>query len=157
MVRGLLQGHYATVTGNTNVVATNPVSDPANRDLANKGIIEDRSDVDLLYVDVGAGTIDLPIPPAWVRAYARGSRRGMNLDLEATLFDEFDFQVAQSDPTNHTFARFVGCSALGVSGSSWSDIGGIGGARRPGCTKRSADLFRCVFPGFDLDPADLLI
>ena len=105
-------------------------------------------------MDVGAGTIDLPITPAWVAAYASSSRRGMNLDIEATLFDEFDFQVAQSDPTNDTFARFVGCSALGVSGSSWSDIGGIGGARRLGCTKRSAYLFTCVFPGLDLDPAD---
>jgi hypothetical protein len=102
-----------TVTGGTSVVATNPVSDAANLDPANKGIIEDRSDIDLFYVDVGDGTIDLTVTPAWVAAYASNFRRGMNLDVEARLFDESGLQVAQSDPTNDTFARITVAVAAG--------------------------------------------
>lgn len=102
-----------TVTADTEVVATNPVTDPTNLNPANKGVIEDRSDVDLFYVDTGAGTIDLTITPAWVAVYASSSRRGMNLDIEATLYDEFGTQIAQDDPTDDTFARITVAVAAG--------------------------------------------
>lgn len=102
-----------TVTSNTVVSATTPVSDAANSNPANKGIIEDRSDVDLFYVDVGAGTIDLTITPAWIESYASGTRRGVNLDIEATLYDEFGVQVDQDNPTNDTFARVTASVAAG--------------------------------------------
>jgi len=101
------------ITGGTSVSSTNPVSDPANTDPSNKGIIEDRNDVDLFYMDVGDGTIDLDVTPAWVANYASQSRRGMNLDVRAVLYDEFGFEVAQSDVAGDTYASINTSVAAG--------------------------------------------
>jgi hypothetical protein len=51
------------VTGAVNVVAQGRVSDPAAADMANNGIIEDRTDIDLFSLDVGLGLINLTVTP----------------------------------------------------------------------------------------------
>lgn len=127
------------ITGGTVVSSTNPVTDPANIDPSNKGIIEDRNDVDLFFMDVGDGTINLDITPAWVANYASQSRRGMNLDVRAVLYDEFGFEVAQSDVAGDTYATInVGVAAgryiLSVEGvgsgdpltNGYTDYGSLG-------------------------------
>jgi hypothetical protein len=101
------------ISGGTNIVATNPVSDPANAAPANKGIIEDRSDIDLFYVDAGGGTVDLSIKPAWIAAYKAQSRRGTNLDIRAALYDEFGQLVAESNPFDNTSATISASVSAG--------------------------------------------
>ena len=127
------------INGGTVVSSTNPVSDPANTNPSNKGIIEDRNDVDLFFMDVGDGTIDLDITPAWVANYASQSRRGMNLDVRAVLYDEFGFEVAQSDVAGDTYATIntsvtAGRYILSVEGvgagdpltNGYTDYGSLG-------------------------------
>jgi len=67
------------VTGGVNVVSTTRVTDPAWTDLANKGVIEDPTDIDLFSMSVSTGTIDLTIEPANGDTY-EGSV-GANLDI----------------------------------------------------------------------------
>ncbi len=115
-----------TITNGTDVYATNPVTDPGNTDQTNKGIIEDRSDLDLFYFDVGAGLVDLTVTPTWIDAFTSQSRRGMNLDVEATLYDEFGNQIAQSNPTSDTYSQIsvsvgVGRYVLAIDGLGTGD------------------------------------
>ena len=127
------------ITGGTSVSATNPVTDPANIDPSNKGIIEDRTDVDLFFMDVGDGTINLSVTPAWTDSFASQSRRGMNLDVKAVLYDEFGYEVAQSNPLSDTYATInVGVAAgryiLSIEGvgvgdpltNGYTDYGSLG-------------------------------
>jgi len=128
-----------TLTGGTSVLATNPVSDPGNGDPSNKGVIEHRSDVDLFYVDAGLGTVDLTVTPAWIASFASQSRRGVNLDVRATLYDSGGNPVAQSNPLDDTYAQVVanvgsGRYILAVEGigvgdplsNGYSDYGSLG-------------------------------
>lgn len=128
------------VIDDTDVVATNPVNDPANSDTANKGVIEDRNDVDLFAMEVGAGNIDLTITPAWVSNFASGSRRGTNLDIRARLFAADGTLLDTDDPGDNTFARITvnglpaGRYILAIDGvgagnplnTGYSDYGSIG-------------------------------
>lgn len=128
-----------TISNGVDVFATNPVTDPANINPANKGIIEHRSDVDLFYMDVGDGTINLSVTPAWIDNFTAQFRRGMNLDINAVLYDELGYEVAQSNPITDTYAQInVGVSAgryiLAVEGvgvgdpltNGYSDYGSLG-------------------------------
>jgi hypothetical protein len=127
-----------TISNGTDVFSTNPITDPSNLDPANKGIIEDRSDVDLFYFDSGPGSVDLTVTPAWIAVFASHSRRGMNVDIEATLYDELGGFVAQSNPTDDTYAHIVtsvsgGRYVLAIDGvgfgdpnTGYSDYGSIG-------------------------------
>ncbi len=127
------------VSGGTSVQATTPVSDPDNLNPANKGIIENRSDVDLFSVDVGAGTLDLTITPAWIETYAPAYYRGANLDIRARLYSANGVQLAASDPPDDTYARITadlnaGHYILAVEGvgvgdpltSGYSDYASVG-------------------------------
>ena len=49
------------VTGGVNVVALGRVSDPTAADIANKGIVEDHTDLDLFSLDVGVGLMGILI------------------------------------------------------------------------------------------------
>jgi hypothetical protein len=111
------------ISSPTVVSATNPASDPANNNTLNKGIINGRSDVDLFYMDVNAGTIDLSITPEWIDKFTPQSWRGSNLDIQATLYDEQSNVVAQSNPDNNTDARI---NANVVAGRYYLAIEGIG-------------------------------
>ena len=110
-----------TVTNSVDVLASNPVSDPSNINQANKGVIEDRSDIDLFYLDVDAGLIDLTITPAWIENFSAQSRRGANLDIMATLYNQSGSIIDQDEPTDDTFANInanvaAGHYALAIEG-----------------------------------------
>ncbi len=111
------------ISNGVDVLATNPVTDPANLNPANKGIIEHRSDKDLFYMDVGAGVIDLTITPAWIANYSSESQRGMNLDVQATLYDAAGYQVVQSNPAADTYAQ-INVNVGG--GRYYLEIDGVG-------------------------------
>jgi|GEM_PF-5180249 len=128
-----------TISNNIEVHATNPVTDPDNLNPVNKGIIEDRSDVDLFYMDVGAGQVNLSVTPAWTAAYTAQSRRGMNVDIEAVLYDSVGNPVASSDVSGDTYAqlntsvgggRYVlaikGVGAGNPLNTGYSDYGSLG-------------------------------
>lgn len=101
------------VTNNgTEVYATTPVLDPDNTEPGNKGIIENRADVDLFSVDVGAGIIDLTVTPVWLDVFTTQSYRGANLDLKATLYDANGGQIA-ANPAADTYARINASVAAG--------------------------------------------
>lgn len=127
------------VTSGTQVDVTTPVSDPANSSPFNKGVIEHRSDVDLFWVDVGDGPLSLNVSPAWLENYASSSRRGMNLDVRAVLYDELGNQIVQSNPGSDTYAQIdltvaAGRYYLAVEGvgagdpltTGYTDYGSIG-------------------------------
>lgn len=127
------------VVSDTVVFSTNPVSDPDNLDPANKGVIEDRTDIDLFSFSSGAGTVDLSVTPAWIQSYYAQGNRGMNLDVQAKLFTAGGTLIAQSDPTNDTFAQIAttvtgGDYVLAIEGvgvgdpltNGYTDYGSIG-------------------------------
>lgn len=101
------------VSGGTSIQATTPVSDPDKLSRANKGIIENSADVDLFSVDVGTGTLDLTVTPAWIETYSTALYRGANLDIKATLYSADGVLLAQSDPTDDTYARITATLSAG--------------------------------------------
>jgi len=112
------------VTGGVNVVALGRVSDSAMADLANKGIVEDRNDIDLFSLDVGAGLIDLTITPGYFEEFTTGSRRGMNLDIEALLLDDLGNVLQTSNPDLETDAQIT--YSVTVAGRYYLEIRGVG-------------------------------
>ncbi|MGA1267322.1 MAG: zinc-dependent metalloprotease family protein, partial [Phycisphaerales bacterium] len=127
------------VVNETVVFSTNPVSDPGNADPANKGVIEDRTDIDLFSFSSGPGTVDLSVTPAWIQSYYSQGNRGMNLDVQAKLYTAGGTLIAQSNPTNDTFAQITttvtgGDYVLAIEGvgvgdpltNGYTDYGSIG-------------------------------
>lgn len=116
-----------SVAEDGSVSATTPEQDAFNSHPGNKGVIGTRADVDSFLITAGAGTIDLTITPSWA-AWTRSSRRGTNLDIEATLYDESGSVLARSDPLNETDARIN----VAVAGGNYTlAIRGIGNANVP--------------------------
>ena len=125
-------------SGSSDIIASNPVTDPDNLTPYNKGVIGDRLDVDLFSMDVNAGTIALTVTPAWVADYRAYSRRSANLDIRATLYDVGGNLVAQNDPSDDTFAQIsasvpAGRYLLAIEGvgvrtaaDGYTDYGSIG-------------------------------
>lgn len=118
------------------ILATNPETDPHNSAPENKGIIETRNDVDFFVFNAGAGTINITVTPAW-DAFYRSSKRGANLDIEATLYDANGMQIGlPNDPSIETDATIsvtvpAGLYLLAVKGvgntsSPYSDYGSLG-------------------------------
>lgn len=94
-----------TITNGIELHATNPVIDPDNLNPINKGIIEDRSDVDLFYMDVGTGRVNITVTPAWTAAYTSQSGRSMNVDIHAVLYDNVGNPIASSDVSGDTYVQ----------------------------------------------------
>ncbi|WP_207060843.1 PKD domain-containing protein [Motiliproteus sp. SC1-56] len=109
------------------VVSSNPQTDAFNDASGNKGVIESRTDVDLFYVDVGAGPLTLSALPAW-DAFYRGQRRGANLDLELALLDEGGVVLAKSDPVDNTDGTV---SASLAAGRYYLRVRGVGNSATP--------------------------
>jgi len=119
---------------NGNLASSNPEIDPLNQRPDNKGIIEVRTDVDTFYFDTGAGDINLTINPAW-DAFTRGSHRGANLDIQATLYDALGREIV-TDPINDTNVvineylpagrYYLAISGTGNANSPYSDYGSLG-------------------------------
>lgn len=117
------------------VNASNPETDPDNRHTENKGVIEDRDDVDVFVFKAGAGTVDITVTPAW-GAYSRGDHRGANLDVYVALYNASGKRIAEHDPRDDTVARLrtrvpggrytLEVKGVGNSEARYSDYGSLG-------------------------------
>ncbi len=118
-----------------NIAVTSPETDPYNLSPENKGIIETRNDVDFFAFDAGAGALDITVTPAWDSFY-RSSRRGANLDIQASLYDWDGNLIARNDPIDETDAQItttviagqylLAISGVGNSVTPYSDYGSLG-------------------------------
>ncbi len=128
-----------TLSNGVELLASNPVTDPGNLNPTNKGIIEDRSDIDLFYMDVGAGAVDITVTPVWTAVYTSQSRRGTNLDIQASLYDDLGNLIITSDISNDTYAQLntavaggryiLAINGVGVGdplSNGYSDYGSLG-------------------------------
>ncbi|MFW1676757.1 Ig-like domain-containing protein [Pontibacter sp. JAM-7] len=123
------------VDANGILYITTPELDPDNLDPANKGVIETSTDMDLFWFDTAAGGVTFNVIPAW-EAFYDDFRRGANLDIEATLYDEFGNFVAAADPEDETFAQlnlnlpagryYLAVQGVGNAVSPYSDYGSQG-------------------------------
>ncbi|BCG62518.1 MAG: hypothetical protein methR_P0161 [Methyloprofundus sp.] len=109
------------------VASSNPEFDPLNARPDNKGIIGDISDRDVFYFDTAAGEINLTINPAW-DAFTQDARRGANLDVQASIFDENGTEIIVVDPLEDTQAVI---SAELNAGRYYLAITGVGNANTP--------------------------
>jgi PKD repeat protein len=100
--------------------------DPDNLYPQNKGVMERAVDVDIFAFDHAGGSVSLSVTPSWKAFY--GSKRGANLDIEATLFDAGGAVVAVADPASDTNANI---SALLGAGRYYLAIAGVGNAVTP--------------------------
>jgi hypothetical protein len=125
------------VGGSGAIDSTNPEIDPGNTYPENKGVIEDRTDVDMFMFDAGNGTVSLTVTPAW-DAYYEPSRRGMNLDVELRLYDQSGTQIAQSDPLDETDA---GISLNVSAGRYYLSVAGVGNTASPYSDYASLGLY----------------
>ncbi len=118
------------------ITVTNPETDPFNTAVNNKGIIEKRDDVDYFVFDAGIGPLQININPAWA-AFARADKRGANLDIQATLYDQTGTQITQVDPVDNTNTilsasitvdgkYYLAVTGVGNTGSPYSDYGSLG-------------------------------
>ena len=122
------------VDGDGNLASSNPEFDPLNYRPDNKGVIETNTDVDVFYFDTGTGSVNLTINPAW-DAFTRSSKRGSNLDIQATIFDTAGVEVA-SNPINDTNATlsvslgegryYLEITGSGNADSDYSDYASLG-------------------------------
>jgi PKD repeat protein len=98
------------------ILVSNPELDPHNIYPENKGVIETADDQDLFYFSAAAGQVDLSVTPAW-DAFYRTSKRGANLDIQASLLNADGAMLATSD-TYATISASVpdGIYYLAVSG-----------------------------------------
>lgn len=122
------------LTNSALIEVSNPETDPDNLYPENKGIIEDRNDVDTFTFLTGDGVVDISATPAW-DAYYRETRRGANLDIELSLHDG-SVVIATSDPIDDTDARiivdlsagryYLEVTGVGNSDSPYSDYGSLG-------------------------------
>ncbi|NOQ93161.1 MAG: hypothetical protein GQ547_00830, partial [Methylophaga sp.] len=109
-----------------NIASSNPEFDPLNARTDNKGIIETSSDSDVFYFDTASGTINIVINPAW-DAYTRSSLCGANLDIKATLTDDYG-TVIVDDAVTDTKAVI---SATVSAGRYYLNITGVGNSATP--------------------------
>jgi len=114
------------VDGNGYLASSNPEFDPLNVRPDNKGIIETSTDSDVFYFDTASGNINLVINPAW-DAYTRTSKRGANLDIKATLTDDYGTNIVD-DTLSDTNAVI---SANVTAGRYYLEITGVGNAAIP--------------------------
>jgi len=115
------------------IASSNPEFDPLNIRTDNKGVIETATDTDVFHFITASGDINLTITPAW-DAYTRTSLRGANLDIKATLTDEFG-TVIVDDVLNETNAVISGnvsgghyyltLEGVGNTSSPYSDYGSL--------------------------------
>jgi PKD repeat protein len=115
------------------IASSNPEFDPLNTRKDNKGVIETSTDTDVFHFDTASGDISLIIKPAW-DAYTRSSLRGANLDIKATLSDDFG-TVIVDDVLNETNAvistnvsaghYYLTVSGAGNASTPYSDYGSL--------------------------------
>ena len=116
------------------VWSSNLEDDPDNVYPKNKGVIEKAADVDFFAFDHVGGAVSFTVTPVWEAFYA--SKRGANLDIEATLYDSLGTVVAISDPVTDTNASisvmlsagryYLAIAGVGNSVTPYSDYGSLG-------------------------------
>jgi hypothetical protein len=98
------------VTGGTNIFSTTPETDPVNSQLANKGILQRNTDVDVFSFTSGSGAIDLTVNP-WLMA---SGTRGGNLDISLELRNGSNTVIATNNPATQTGAQLRATVARGI-------------------------------------------
>jgi Divergent InlB B-repeat domain/Metallo-peptidase family M12B Reprolysin-like/Bacterial pre-peptidase C-terminal domain len=98
------------ITGGTNISSTTPENDLTNLNPANKGVLEQNTDVDVFSCTAGAGTIRLAVAP-WV---SPSGTRGGNLDLLIELRDASGNVVATDNSDSAAGAAIQTTVASGV-------------------------------------------
>jgi hypothetical protein len=104
------------------IPVTNPEVDPQNLYPENKGVIDSVSDKDYFSFYAAGGAVELMVKPSW-QAFYRSSKRGGNLDIRAVLFDTDGNVVAESDPSEDTYASIA---ATVAEGEYFLEISGVG-------------------------------
>lgn len=122
----ILSASLLVTDGAGTISHSNPQSDPGNFNPENKGIIDQQGDVDVFGLQVGTGTVDITVTPAW-DAFTRSMRRGANLDIQARLLDDTGTVIATSDPGDDTDASIqvqldAGYYYLAVTGVGNSSV-----------------------------------
>lgn len=118
------------IDANGSVMSTTLVTDPQILDIANKGIIGSRDDVDVFSFSTTGGLIDLQATPALESAFTRGG----NLDIALALYDQTGNQLAANNPGDDTAAAIssqvgAGTFYLAVKGggsANYGDYGSLG-------------------------------
>ncbi len=111
------------VEPNGNILVSSPEIDPNNVLPENKGIINDRDDVDWFYIDVtDSGSIHITATPAW-HSFTRSENRGANLDIELALFDANLVLLAIDEPDYDTNATI---DELATPGRYYLRVQGVG-------------------------------
>jgi hypothetical protein len=122
------------VVDNKGVIkVSTPETDPKNQRPENKGLIEDKDDVDVFAFKAGAGVLDITVTPAW-QAFNQGYHRGANLDVHIAIYDESGKKVAEHNPSDETNSRLkkrikpgsYKLEVQGVGNNSYSSYGSIG-------------------------------
>ena len=88
------------VTGGTNIVSTRPDTDPTNQNQANKGVLEQSTDVDVFSFVTGTGPVNIQVNP-WIMP---SGTRGGNLDLLVELHDNAGSLLLTNNPAAQTIA-----------------------------------------------------
>ena len=107
---------------NGEIFVSSPELDPDNFLPENKGIIDDRNDVDWFFLDVAGGSINITVTPAW-HSFGYTAFRGANLDIELSLFDSSGELVVFDEPTDRTNANVT---AEVTEGRYYLQIDGVG-------------------------------
>jgi hypothetical protein len=105
------------------IQVSSPELDPDNVLPENKGIINDRVDVDWYYFDVTeAGALNITATPAW-HSFTRNANRGANLDIELALFNSGLVLLTAGEPDDDTNAAV----AISVTaGRHYLQVRGVG-------------------------------
>jgi len=117
------------------ITPSDPYSVQERRNPKNRGVIEDRDDIDVFVFNSGGGTVDIHIDPAWDAAHAK-SRDGANLDIEATLYDAKGKKIASTDPRDDASANLkvkvpagrytIEVRGVGSTAAPFSSYGSLG-------------------------------
>ncbi len=91
------------LTGGTNVIATTPENDPANSNPLNKGVLEQRTDVDVFSFVTGNGPISFTVKPWLVPSGTRGG----NLDELLELYNQSGVLLLSNNVATKTDATLT--------------------------------------------------
>ena len=106
------------------IASSNTATDTHNRYRQNKGVIEQRDDIDVFQFSTAAGSVSLSVKPAWVAF----SQYDASLDVKLVLKNAADAVVATADPQDRTDA------SINVSleqGTYTLEISGAGSTKAP--------------------------
>ncbi|MGD2055786.1 MAG: hypothetical protein PVJ15_03195 [Gammaproteobacteria bacterium] len=90
-------GTQLVIDGRGNIQAGNPVAVLKEKHPVNRGVIEERDDVDVFVFAADAGTVDITVAP--------GVRQGSSLDIDAVLYNAAGKKLAENNPRGDAAAR----------------------------------------------------